>query len=116
MSNLDSYTHLRSFESDYDGAQGTIRSTASLWILAAFAGFGFVFSARLQAPITQSFLGTILAWAAAFGLFVLWVIDQLVYQRLLHSVFVHGLFMEWRDPSLPQIRTKAYADSLNISL
>jgi hypothetical protein len=54
-------------------------------------------------------------WSASFGLFVLWICDQLVYQTLLHSVFVHGLFVEWSNPSLPQIRTKIYSDNLNVS-
>jgi hypothetical protein len=113
---LEAYTHLRSFESDFDGAQGTIRGTASLWVLAAFAGFSYALSVSpLPHDLTRAFLGVVLAWAAAFGLLILWTSDQLVYQKLLHSTFVHGLFMEWRDPSLPQIRTKAYSDNLNVS-
>ena len=28
---------------------------------------------------------------------------------------MHGLYMEWRDDTLPQIRTKAYSDNLNVS-
>src|SRR5947207_7869340 len=113
---FESYAHLRTFESDFDGAQGTIRGTASLWILAAFAGFSYSLTVQnLPHDLTRAFLGTLVAWASAFGLLILWVIDQLVYQKLLHSVFMHGLYMEWRDDTLPQIRTKAYSDNLNVS-
>ena len=77
---FESYAHLRTFESDFDGAQGTIRGTASLWILAAFAGFSYSLTVQnLPHDLTRAFLGTLVAWASAFGLLILWVIDQLVY-------------------------------------
>lgn len=121
MTSEPEYTHLRAFEADYDRSQGQIRQAASVWVLAGFAALGYVLSHPLpiQNGLTQPLFGAIVCWGSAFGLITLWIIDQRVYQRLLHSVFVQGLFLEWKSQSsdhpLPLIRTKIYSDTLNIS-
>jgi hypothetical protein len=120
MVSIAEYDSLRAFESDYDKAQGQIRQAASVWVLAGFAGIAYVFSHPVPAGLTLPLFGALVCWATAFGLCILWVIDQRVYQRLLHSVFVHGLFLEWKSQSTSQplqlVRTKIYFDTLNISL
>lgn len=106
----------RNYEQDFDRAQGQIRQAASVWTLAGFAAFAYVLSLE-QVPdsLTRYSFGVLVSFASAFGVAMLWFIDQLVYQRLLHSAFVHGLYLEWREKNLPQIRTKMYCDNLNIS-
>lgn len=114
----ENYEQLRSYESDFDRSQGAIRRAASVWILAAFGALAYALSlATTQgpAPLPAGFVGVLISWAAAFGIGTLWFIDQMVYQKLLHSVFVQGLFMEWRDKQLPPIRTKMFFDNLNVS-
>jgi hypothetical protein len=112
----EEYKHLRAFESDFDRAQGQVRQAASVWILTGFAAFAYVLSVQnLPNGLPPAVLGVLVSWASTFGVMILWIIDQLVYQKLLHSVFVHGLYLEWRDRSLPRIRTKAYCDNLNVS-
>lgn len=112
---LTAYLHIRSFESDFDKAQGEIRRAASIWVLATFAGYGYSASQITPGGLTSGFLGVLISVLASIGLFTLWIIDQRVYQKLLHSVFVHGLFLEWTDSRFPQLRTKMFADNLNIS-
>src|SRR5262249_37584615 len=41
---------------------------------------------------------------AVAGVATLWVLDQLVFHRLLNSVFLVGLKMESAEPALPPIR------------
>jgi hypothetical protein len=38
------------------------------------------------------------------GLFILWILDQVVYQRLLNAIFVTGLYKEAVDPKVDPIR------------
>jgi hypothetical protein len=47
----------------------------------------------------------------AGGLALLWIIDQLVYHRLLNSVFIVGLKLEHDDPTRPPLHASMYASS-----
>jgi hypothetical protein len=38
-----------------------------------------------------------------------------VYQRLLHSVFAYGLFLEAKHPELPQIRSAMFVANLDVT-
>jgi len=119
MSSETEFNSLRTFEADYDRAQGQIRQAASVWVLAGFAAVAYSLSKDLPDGLPRPIFGALVCWGSAFGLFILWIIDQRVYQRLLHSVFVQGLFLEWKSQStsnpLPLIRTKIYFDTQNIS-
>lgn len=115
---MDGFAHLRQFESDFDHAQAEIRRAASLWALAGFGAYAYAFSTPLASAdgdLTRSFVGVLVSWTAAFGIVTLWFIDQRVYQKLLHSVFMLGLYAEWKNSELPPIRTKLYYDNLNVS-
>jgi hypothetical protein len=121
MSDIEAYRHIREFEADYDRAQGAIRRIASVWILAGFGALGVIIQLALQQPGTNTLppspfmYSTLIGAAAIIGLYLLWYVDQNVYQRLLHTVFVYGLALEHTNPDLPQIRTSLYAANLNIS-
>ncbi len=119
---LDSYKHLREFESDFDKSQSQARRVASLWILAGFAALSYLLA--MQAPPNQvsnytppafGVLGVLVCGLEILGLYLLWYIDQNIYQRLLHSVFVYGLAMELKYDDLPKIRTTMWISNLNIS-
>lgn len=119
---LDSYKHLREFESDFDRSQSQARRVASLWILAGFAALSYLLA--MQTPPTQAtnytppafgVLGVLVCGLEILGLYLLWYIDQNIYQRLLHSVFVYGLAMELKHNDLPKIRTTMWISNLNIT-
>ena len=38
-----------------------------------------------------------------------------VYQRLLHSTYAYGLYLEFKNPELPQIRSAVYRANLDIT-
>ena len=123
---LARYGQLRTFESDFDRAQLEMRRTAALWVLAAFSALAYLLMAIARVSsegesvgidvAAGPFLGVTVCWLAILGLFVLWYVDQRVYQRMLNSVFVYGLCVEWCDSRLPQVRTQMYFSSLNISI
>ena len=100
------------------GGQGTYRSIASAWMLAGFGAISFVLIDTAPCSrdflFSESFIVFTVAALTALGLFALWYQDQFVYQRLLNSAFTYGLFLEYKDPSLPQLRTVMYAHAQNI--
>lgn len=54
--------------------------------------------------VPRSVLVVLVCTLSAAGFGTLWVMDQLVFQRLLNAVFLVGLKLEADDPSLPPVR------------
>lgn len=117
---INVYNHLRSFESDYDRAQSTLRTIASAWILAAIGAIGLVIQAEssntptlsheIAAPLRQAVL-----LVATLGLASLWFIDQRIYQRLLHAVYSLGCHIELTTTKLLPIRPRLYLLNFDIT-
>jgi hypothetical protein len=111
---IAAYSTLRAFESDFDRAQGVLRSVASSWVIATAGALAFLmFQALTVAPgktdgaVDAAALGVLRQLVLAigtFGLLALWYLDQRVYQRLLHSAFAMGCHMETACPALPPTR------------
>lgn len=102
LSNADAATalaHLTEAEQHFNNVQSAYRGLASTWLLAAFAGMGFVLTKddpRLLVQMT--------AVAAATGIGVLWMLDQLAYLQLLNTSYDEARKWEKRYPALPQVR------------
>ena len=92
-------------ERHFNGMQTGYRNMASAWLLAAFAGIGFAFSQKLEVAIDRELLITAIAVAGGVGIALLWVLDLLVYHRLLDSCFIEGLILEERYAWLPPFRS-----------
>jgi hypothetical protein len=121
------YTNLRTFESDFDKSQSQIRAISAAWsgvVLGAIAlivinaytppnGMG-VAEANVRAEMLAA-LRTVVCLIGSAGVYAFWFIDQRVYQRLLHSVFAYGLFVEFENPDLPQIRSSMFIANLDIT-
>jgi hypothetical protein len=105
---MSAYAHIRVFESDCDRSQNQIRTAASTWIISAIAGIGIAYSGHTPVWITPDLITSVVCLLATVGLWLLWIVDQGVYQRLLHSAFAYGMAVEARNPDLPQIRTTMY--------
>jgi len=111
---LSGYAQIRVFEGDYDRAQAQIRTAASTWILAGFGGLFIAYSEHRPEQFSSELLACFFCFLATFGIAILWTVDQRVYQKLLHSVFVYGLAVEAQNPDLPQLRTMINLNSGNI--
>jgi hypothetical protein len=121
------YTHLRTFESDFDKSQSQMRAICSAWsgvVVGAIAllvtqaytppnGMGVV-ETTLRAD-TLAALRTVVCIIGSAGVYAFWFIDQRIYQRLLHSVFAYGLFVEFKNPDLPQIRSSMFIANLDVT-
>lgn len=92
-------------ERHFNGLQTGYRSMASAWLLATFAGIGFASTQTIQIGIDRELLVAAIAVAGGVGIALLWVLDLLVYHRLLDSCFIEGLILEERYPWLPPFRS-----------
>jgi hypothetical protein len=92
-------------EQHFNNLQTRYRNMSSVWLLATFGAIGFVVSKKLSISIDTKLLIAGISTAGCIGILLLWVIDLLVYHRLLDSCFVEGLILEKKYTWLPQIRS-----------
>lgn len=91
--------HFNQLEADY-------RKLASQWLLAVFAGLGFVAKGDADPfPVDRFVLMGLICLAGACGIWLLWLLDIRVYHRLLHSAFMRGYELEQQLEWLPKVRT-----------
>ena len=89
MSNeVELYKELGAYERHFNTMQGICRNIASTWLLATVGGIGYVVSKNFSDSIIKFWLaGSLVALAGAIGIFLLWILDVLVYHKLLLAVF-----------------------------
>ena len=97
----DVYKHLAGQCAHFNTIESTYRALASTWLLAAFAGIGFVLK-DVDSEYGPLYIAAIAA-AAAAGVFLLWLMDLMVYHRLLGAAFGEQLELETRHAWLPQV-------------
>jgi len=121
---LSVYTHLRTFESDFDKSQGQIRAICSAWSAAAIGAIGLIAVNAFTPPVGPidpargehlAYLRGLICMIGSAGVFAFWFIDQRVYQKLLHSIFAYGLYLELKHPDLPQLRSSLFIANLDIT-
>jgi hypothetical protein len=106
MDKVDCYWKLSEMEERFNSSSAGVRTLASGWVLAALAALGWLLDPG-KPPSWAIPLGLLLiaiCGLAVAGVATLWVLDQLVFHRLLNSVFLVGLKMESAEPALPPIR------------
>jgi hypothetical protein len=103
----DEYWKFAESERHFNEIQSGIRNLASGWILAAFAAIALLLKTDKDVTwlVSPAVLIGVVSVMATLGLLVLWINDQLVYQRLLDSGFIIALKREYDNPQLPPIRT-----------
>jgi hypothetical protein len=91
-------------ERHFNELQSGYRNLASTWLLATFAGMGFAISNTFHVDVVPEVFVAALAVAGALGITLLWILDLLVYHRLLDACFIEGLILEEQYPWLPPFR------------
>jgi hypothetical protein len=109
----EDYWKLAEIEDRYNHLQGALRTLASTWTLAAFAGLAILTQVAEKTTwlAPPALLGWLISVLSVFGLALLWVMDQFVYQRLLEAAFISGILLEQRHADLPAIRCLMLAGS-----
>lgn len=107
MDKFERYWKLSEMEERFNSSSGGIRGLASAWLLAALGAIGWIFSTYDPDtwPLPMGFLTIVVATLGCIGITTLWVMDQLVFYRLLNSVFLVGLKIEKDDNEIPPIRS-----------
>jgi hypothetical protein len=95
--------HFNNLEIEY-------RKLASIWLLASFAGMGFVLKENLQMIIPPEIALIGIGLAGSIGIVLIWIVDLLVYHRLLDAWFIKGQQFEEMHQELPQIRQEMIAN------
>jgi hypothetical protein len=99
------YVEMGLLERHFTQIQSGYRTLASTWLLGAFAAIGFVLATRFSLPIPRELLIAAIAIAASIGVYLIWVLDLLVTQRLLDGSYIQSRALEHTHRWLPQIRS-----------
>jgi len=107
MDKFERYWKLSEMEERFNSSSGGIRGLTSAWLLASLGAIGWLFSSFNHETwlLPLGFLIVVVTTLGCIGLITLWVMDQLVFHRLLSSVFLVGLKIEKDDPEIPPIRS-----------
>jgi hypothetical protein len=89
--------HFNQLETEY-------RKLASIWLLAGFAGMGFILKEETKMALAPEAAMMAIGMATSIGIFILWIVDLLVYHRLLHACFEQAKKMEKSYPEFPGVR------------
>jgi hypothetical protein len=105
MANAE-YWKFAESERHFNTTQADIRKHAATWMLAAFGAIAILLksSGDFRWVVSPAILVCTVSAMATIGLLVLWINDQLVYQRLLDCGFIVALKMEYDNPELPPVR------------
>jgi len=107
MNASDEYWKFGESERHFNNIQAGIRNRAATWLLAAFGAIAVLIKTSENTTwlVPSAVLVGLVSFLATMGLLVLWINDQLVYQRLLNAVFLIGLKREYDNKRLPPVRT-----------
>lgn len=108
----DKYKRIQVYEHHFNNLETEIRKLASGWLLAALGAIAYLIKGiylgdndASKVMINAKLLISIVSLMGTFGLLILWILDQMVYHRLLNAVFLLGMRMEFKHRALPPIRT-----------
>lgn len=113
--NHDVYWKIEASERHFNNIQAGIRGVASGWLLSAFGAIAVVIqkSNSVEWWIQPDLIIMTICAMASLGLLILWIMDQLVYHRLLNSFFLLGLKYEYDHPDIPPVHTAMILSSDN---
>ena len=90
--------HFNNLETEY-------RKLASLWLLAGFTGMGFILKENPDMAVPREWVVMGIGLAASIGIFLLWIVDLLVYHQLLDACFEQAKKIEIEYPQFPKLRS-----------
>lgn len=101
------YQDIREYEHHFNNIELEIRKLASVWLLAALGAIAYLVKGADTSTLLMKpgQLAALVCLMGNLGLLVLWILDQMVYHRLLNAVFLLGLRMEYKFKYLPPVRT-----------
>jgi hypothetical protein len=86
MSEVELFKELGTYERHFNQMQNVCRGFASTWLLAVFGSFGYIIANKTQGILDWKVTGSLVALSGVTGIFLLWMLDVLVYHNLLPTV------------------------------
>jgi hypothetical protein len=83
---VEIFKEFGTYERHFNQMQNVCRGFASTWLLAVFGGFGYIIANKTPGVFEWELTGSLLALSGIIGIFLLWVLDVLVYHNLLLAV------------------------------
>jgi hypothetical protein len=107
-------------ERHFNTLQSAYRGLASTWLLAMFGGLGFMVKDMATYPDKWLMIFG-LGLAAAIGILLLWMLDVLVYHRLLLAYFENGKEIEracgdWLPPFRNSMKSPSHSNAVRKSI
>lgn len=102
----DEYFKPTESERHFNEIQAGIRNQAATWMLAAFAAIAYLLKSdeKVTWMVSPALLIGVVSFMATMGILILWINDQMVYQRLLNSGFIIAMKMEYDNKHIPPVR------------
>jgi hypothetical protein len=102
----DILKELGASERHFNNLEAEYRKLASIWLLAGFAGMGFILKENPQMAVPREIALLAIGLATSLGIFLLWIVDLLVYHQLLDACFLQAKEIEKKyKHALPQVRS-----------
>ena len=99
------YTKLNEFERHFETISTNYKYIALTWLLATYAGIGFLLSNETQGLVFNHFIAvSLICILGAVGISLIWHLDMNVYHRFWAALFVEEVLMEEANPYLLQSR------------
>lgn len=83
-----------------------LRTIASTWMLASLGGIAYLLVEKIEVAMifNRYNLINVISSMTVIAMFILWLIDQLAYQRLLNSCVVVDLYEEYKVKTKPPLK------------
>lgn len=97
---------INDYEQHFNNLQMKLRAIASTWMLASMGGIAFLLVNKIEVELifNRYNLINVISAMTVIAMFILWLMDQLAYQRLLNSCLVVDLYAEYKDNTKPPIK------------
>ena len=102
------YRSVQSYEQHFNQLEFEVRKIAATWLLASFGARAFILRGEIddsKSLIDAMPLAVLICMLAQIGLFLMWILDQVVYHGLLDAAFTAALRIEARFPELVPLRS-----------
>lgn len=95
---IEIYKELGVYERHFNQIQNVFKGLASTWFLAGFTGIGYVFSTKFNSlPFNPNFASSLICLVISTGILLFWMMDVLVYHKLLRATLDTGEFFESKN-------------------
>jgi hypothetical protein len=97
------YTKLLDFENHFEVIATRYRNIALTWLLATYAGIGFLLSGETETLIIDHVVSVVLmSFIGMIGITLIGHLDINIYNRFWSALFIEEIIMEERYPFLPK--------------